>query len=1189
MRKKFKKLLCLSLVILCMVSSIPIQTDKVLAGDGSIVQEGCIEITSSAGANDSLIYFKQRVKGAVTVEYDVKFNQFQGAVFGFGLMSDSSAPNPYASKLFFVDSQSFYTPWSPAYVAAPTTWQNYNENYWGVYMYHRVRIKLVVAENGDATLYAKSIEPSSSYAGSNSQQTEYVQVSDTIKGIYSTETAATNGAYITMFFRGGAQSMYYYGMKATDSTGAVYTHDLTNENLSDDFIVSNGFATAMTNNHIIYTQAVVDKTEEEAKFFEFDISDVTFTQGGADGYNLPYLKFVVTESESSAWGEYSSELIEYKRADGAIEAVGNLVCINADSNEMQLRLAGTGEQWELKNGDTVTFKKGMKIVENDTRVEQLVRERKFTYVTERQAFLDEQTYQDYINGNGPEEIQFDISDVTFTQGGSDGYDLPYLKFVVTESESPAWVEYSSELIEYKRADGTIEKVGNLVCINAEANEMQLRLAGTGEQWELKDGDTVIFKKGLKIAESDTRVEKLGRDRKFIYIAEIRSFMNEKQYQNYLNGNGPEMAEFDILKLSFVQSGADGYNLPYLLAIVSKSESPAWVEYSSEMVEYKRADGKIELVQQFVCINADANEMQLRLADVGTKWELKDGDTVTFKKGLGIVNTADYKEVLAKDTKFIYVKAEDAFLSEKDYKIYKGDKEGALVFTKDFPQDGKLDYKVKLTGAMTITVDASLMGLSAFGIGLQNELGVASPYESKALFMTSSNVYTPWATQYLPEPIAYTNGYIWRDRMQLTLKINEQGDLTVYDSGVQIVKTIKGIYAEEVKNGGYLTFFARPDSAKGYIYKIKVTDALGNKLANLDFSFDILNAENFFFSSEVEKVLGKAIYRQVPTGKYIKKPTAELHIGNIPGVVYVGDTIELTPQIVNQAKTDVLTISIDDVEIKGTNHVFEKAGTYMVKYLMKDSKGNILDQATVVILAKDKSTQPSAECNFNQGYFDNRMFTATAGVRVVDKQLLFKNKEDAMFLTKGYSENFILTFDVTSYTDGTIKAVFGVNGTNEYAFEFLDDGQVSFNGESYQITKNIYTLLKNGNTVTVRIKVFGSQAELYLRSSDESVENIDIPLMTVDGIAIVGQTGIAAVANSEFTIDNIKFINLTTVKDINTNTDLEEPKKEVVEEEKPSTNIGQIVLIVASVALVLVLAVSITVHIVKKRRLKSLES
>ncbi|MBR2968308.1 MAG: hypothetical protein IKC36_00525, partial [Clostridia bacterium] len=103
------------------------------------------------------------------------------------------------------------------------------------------------------------MESAGTYAGNNPQQTEYVQVSDTIEGLYSKEVKADN-CYIAFFFVGGASSSYYYGFTATDTVG-TYTDDQAAANITDNYILSDGVLADLNAGNLVYTPAVTEDIE----------------------------------------------------------------------------------------------------------------------------------------------------------------------------------------------------------------------------------------------------------------------------------------------------------------------------------------------------------------------------------------------------------------------------------------------------------------------------------------------------------------------------------------------------------------------------------------------------------------------------------------------------------------------------------------------------------------------------------------------------------------------------------------------------------------------------------------------------------------------------------------------------------------------------------------------------------------
>ena len=88
MKKMFTKLLSLSLAFLCLFSTAVTPLGMVRASGENSAKEGALEIKKGFTGGDSMLYFNEKVKGAVTVEYDIKFNQWESSKFGFGLISE---------------------------------------------------------------------------------------------------------------------------------------------------------------------------------------------------------------------------------------------------------------------------------------------------------------------------------------------------------------------------------------------------------------------------------------------------------------------------------------------------------------------------------------------------------------------------------------------------------------------------------------------------------------------------------------------------------------------------------------------------------------------------------------------------------------------------------------------------------------------------------------------------------------------------------------------------------------------------------------------------------------------------------------------------------------------------------------------------------------------------------------------
>ena len=67
----------------------------------------------------------------------------------------------------------------------------------------------------------------------------------------------------------------------------------------------------------------------------------------------------------------------------------------------------------------------------------------------------------------------------------------------------------------------------------------------------------------------------------------------------------------------------------------------------------------------------------------------------------------------------------------------------------------------------------------------------------------------------------------------------------------------------------------------------------------------------------------------------------------------------------------------------------------------------------------------------------------------------------------------------------------------------------------------------------------------MRISDESVEVLETPVIKAENVVFVGKVGIRTEGENKIAVDNVSFVNRTSVKDDNTNTDVpKDPEKPV---------------------------------------------
>lgn len=656
-----------------------------------------------------------------------------------------------------------------------------------------------------------------------------------------------------------------------------------------------------------------------------------------------------------------------------------------------------------------------------------------------------------------------------------------------------------------------------------------------------NGETMKFY-GFKVVKADgtTVEERLGNENMSdnFWTGAIESALADKTLVYTQQKADVEKIELKISGTPAFEQN-DGYGLPYLY-FITNSRAAQWTELKDQLanVEYKRADGAVETLNSVVVIDNEG-KVQIRLAASGT-WELKEGDTFTVKKGFTLLNDGDRLEKLEEDVSFVYSAESGSFITAEEYHA---DKRGAMLIKPAYPDDSIINYNARINGACSVYIELDMSAVSVFGVGFMSKTGDSNPYSSKLFFMTATQIYTPWATRFMPSLTNYKNNFTLA-ATTLKISVGESGDTAVYalvgENYVQIVDTIEGMYKDEASGGMYLSLFARANNSTGYIYKISVADKNDKLLAKTDFAYDKVNADTFTFSGVLgADVAGekKMISWQKPTGKYIPVPEVEILTGNIESIIIEGSEINLVPTVNNLADTDVLGITVvcgeTQTTVENGSYKFETAGVYTVKYVVTGEDGLVKASDEKTIVVNVPSTQPTVMTNFNQGFYDAENFEAVGKAGVADGALLIKTDDKASFMTKGYSESFILTFDIVKYVSGEISLVLGKINDNAYIVTFNADGSVSMGEQRYNLPVNIYDVLAENKTVTVRVKLSAKTAEIYLRAEGTSVENIDIAVARFTDIIITGKVGVTAETASEFAIDNFRFVSLTSVKGDNT--------------------------------------------------------
>lgn len=531
----------------------------------------------------------------------------------------------------------------------------------------------------------------------------------------------------------------------------------------------------------------------------------------------------------------------------------------------------------------------------------------------------------------------------------------------------------------------------------------------------------------------------------------------------------------------------------------------------------------------------------------TEYTAAIGDKVTFKAGFtlndGTMGTEKIIERFEEDATWELTADGWAEYEEKE-ELH----DGRLAIMPEIGSDTMTYFTEECSGAVTIVADYDFNQGGTFMLGLTTNKSDSNPYSSGLFFMTKTNVYTPWRSAGMGSPTAYANGFTMEGRVQIKVEIAANGDTVLYgkraadEEYVQLTDLLAGHMKEETVKG-YVAMSFRGGAAPQYLYSVKVYNGKGSLLSKYDFTEKLLESDELLLATNASKEVeaGNLVW-EAPTAPVIPEP--ELLTGNLPSAVMVGTEVNLEPTVVNGSDDYTLTVTVTDLDGTGITpegwlFSFEKTGIYTVRYDLIDADGAGIATAESVITVKLPSTQGSVAENFNQGAFDADVFEASeTGVAVKDQALYFKTATGARFVTKGNSESFILTVDLVSVAgEGAFGFIFGMTGDYAYRLLLSSDAATLVGPDGSEraaaLQTDLYALAAGGTTVTVRLEVFGGYANLYLRAANESAEALDTAVASFDGILLVGQVGLLAGENAEFTVDNLSFVSLTSVVDDNT--------------------------------------------------------
>ena len=336
------------------------------------------------------------------------------------------------------------------------------------------------------------------------------------------------------------------------------------------------------------------------------------------------------------------------------------------------------------------------------------------------------------------------------------------------------------------------------------------------------------------------------------------------------------------------------------------------------------------------------------------------------------------------------------------------------------------------------------------------------------------------------------------------------------------------------NGYYITFGVNQKNLKNdvVLHHITVLDSEGGILFADNFTnYGIINNEqtNGYYaipSNDLRAQIGTSIIATV--GEAYKVP--HFNLDRVPRTVYVGEEVDLTPSLVNfDEKYSVTVTDGEPVTLDSSNkYTFTHQGYYNIKYV---SVSQISREITLLVV--NKSTQPTLELGFDSPVPENRVVMQNATVG--NGTLTLNN---GYLLTSGMSEAFILNLKINGMTEGTdLSIVIGHEGDKEYSLKLTTEG-VSFydydGNETKYECKDLVTELINNRTVRIRVMLMGQTLTFSAIYENEQRELLGVELFTIENIAYVGQIGVRA-ENGEVTLDSLQFVNLTSVKNDNTNT------------------------------------------------------
>lgn len=521
----------------------------------------------------------------------------------------------------------------------------------------------------------------------------------------------------------------------------------------------------------------------------------------------------------------------------------------------------------------------------------------------------------------------------------------------------------------------------------------------------------------------------------------------------------------------------------------------------------------------------------------------------------------------------------------------GETEGSMTLKKSgaTPLASQLSYvDTLITSASSVEIEMRLgqTGERVFGVGFFSE-NTSTVYDSANKLIqfgacTDGLTYYENGVQVTSSISDIYNDTIYTDclfgaRTTFRLELDADGSLTVsakltepedsflslggssetyqkLSAEFTVLHEFENFYGSEfVGQGCYVGFYFNKNNMVGEevtLYSIVLKDSENNIFFGDNFYYFAKddNYDNGYYrimSGTVRAALSDGTLAVTRVNEFVYP---YIDVSGIPQEVYIGEVYDISADFPNYGESAVKTLSITlpdgqtETPAETEAYTFEQNELYTLKYGCDDAT------KTVEVYSKYKSTQPTYVTDFSSPWNEERV--ETAGAAIVNSQLVLNAQQNnpALFLTKGYSETFILTFSLCSLsgTDGTFSAVFGRVGNSAYRFTFTDTEIIYTDNEGnrtpFAVSQNyIDAIGDQENPLIVRLEKIGDTVTIAAIAGEEPAEKLNIALASVSGVKnVVGQAGIEVTGtDASAAVGKFQFVNMTTV--VNDNTTVEAPE------------------------------------------------